>query len=254
MSMQLQSLGLGKSEADLYIAGLAYPSGVGVQDLQKQTNLKRPTIYHNLNLLESRGLVAKVSSMNRTLYTFSPPDQLERMVEAEVRESRAKLKVLAQFQKQLEALQPIGNQTSVRHFEGILGIKTVIDMALYCKKPEWRVIAPVDNFLRQFDPQYAKYYVVTRKRHGIKSRTLWEQPDPNGRPLTKEEIADRQPRYLPDIMRGQFTATTILFDDKIAIIASLEDQSAILIESDEVGALFGALFEGLWASSTPHKT
>lgn len=252
MTNQLQSLGLGKTEAQLYIAGLAYPRGVGVQDLQKQTNLKRPTIYHNLNLLESRGLVAKVSSMNRTLYTFSPPEQLERMVEAEVRESKAKLKVLAQFQRQLEALQPIGNQTNVRHFEGILGVKTVIDMALYCKKPEWRVIAPVDNFLRQFDNNYAKYYVITRKRHGIKSKTLWEQPDPNGRPLTRQEIADRQPRYLPEVMRGQFTATTILFDNKIAIITSLQDQSAVLIESDEISALFGALFEGLWVSSTPY--
>ncbi len=252
ITSQLEALGLGKTEAKVYVAGLSYAHGVGVNELQKRTNLKRPTIYHNLDLLAARGLVAKVSSLNRTLYTFSPAAQLERTVEAEVREAKAKLRTLAQLLKELETVQPTADQTVVRHFEGIQGIKTVIDMALFCQQPLWRVIAPVNNFLREFDERYAQYYLVTRKRHSIKSKTLWEQPDPEGRPLTRQEIAERQPRYLPEVMRGQFTATTILFDNKIAIITSLAEQSAILIESAELSNLFVALFEGLWASSTPY--
>ncbi|HTB48799.1 MAG TPA: helix-turn-helix domain-containing protein [Verrucomicrobiae bacterium] len=249
---QLEALGLGKTEAKLYVAGLAYAHAVGVNELQKRTGLKRPTIYHNLDLLAARGLVAKVSSLNRTLYTFSSPDQLERAVEAEVREAKTKLRTLAQLLKQLESVQPAANQTIVRHFEGIQGIKTVVDMALFCQEPLWRVIAPMDNFFREFDERYAQYYLVTRKRHGIKSKTLWERPDPGGRQLTRQEISERQPRYLPEVMQRRFTATTILFDNKIAIVTSLNEQSAILIESAELSSLFVALFEGLWAGSTPY--
>jgi HTH-type transcriptional regulator, sugar sensing transcriptional regulator len=250
---QLELLGLGKTEAKLYLAGVDYSHAIGVNELQKRTGLKRPTIYHNLNLLVSRGLAAKVSSLNRTLYSFSPPSQLERMVESEVREAKAKTHVLAQVLKQLEASQPTAGSVSVRHFEGLQGVKTVVDMALFCQQPAWNIIAPVDNFFRQFDERYARYYMITRKRHGIRSKTLWERPDPEGRLLTKQEIRERQPRFLPEVVHGQFTATTILFDNKVAIITSLKEQSAILIESNELSGLFKALFEALWQVSLPYE-
>lgn len=250
---QLEVLGLGKTEAALYVAGLSYGHGVGVNELQKKTGLKRPTIYHNLNLLVSRGLVAKVSSLNRTLYTFSGPEQLERMVASEVREAKAKTRVLAQVLKQLEGLNSTDDSMVVRHFEGLQGVKTVVDMALFCQRPEWLILAPRDNFFRQFDERYARYYLLTRKRHGIKSRTLWENPGPESRRLTKQEIAARNPRFLPKTMHGQFTSTLILFDNKIAIISSLEEESAILIESNELNGFFTALFETLWQVSTPYE-
>lgn len=247
---ELESLGLGKTEARLYLAGLSFPQSVSVPELQKQTDLKRPTIYHNLNLLMSRGLVSKVESLNKTLYIFSPPAQLERNVEAEVRDAKAKMKTLARLSKQLEELQPNIGQVSVRHFEGIQGIKTVVDMALFCKTPKWQVIAPADNFFSQFDERYASYYLITRKRHGIKSKTLWEKPIGGGRPLSKEELIERNPRYLPKSMQGQFSTTTIIFDNKVAIITSMKELSAVLVESSELSSLFSAMFEGLWEVST----
>jgi sugar-specific transcriptional regulator TrmB len=251
--LDMEKLGLGKTEATLYIAGLSYIQAVGVPELQKRTGFKRPTIYHNLQLLETKGLVAKASTHPRTLFSFSPPDQLERMVESEVRQAKAKLHVLAALQKTLEAVQPEGGQTIVRHYEGVQGIKTAVDMALYCRNPYWQIIAPVQNIFTEFDSQFARYYLLTRKRHGIKSKTLWEAKIPDGRKLTEQEITDRQPRYLPSNMTGQFSSTVIMFDNKIALISSMKEQSAILIESDEFTQLFGALFEGLWNISEPYN-
>jgi hypothetical protein len=54
-------------------------------------------------------------------------------------------------------------------------------------------------------------------------------------------------------MTGQFSSTVIMFDNKIALISSMKEQSAILIESDEFTQLFGALFEGLWNISEPYN-
>ena len=175
------------------------------------------------------------------------------MVQSEVREAKAKTRVLAQVMKQPEGLRPADSNTSIRHFEGIQGIKTVVDMALFCQKPEWRIIAPVDNFFRQFDERYARYYMMTRKRHGIKTKTLWELPGPSHRPLTKQEVRERNPRFLPESMHGRFAPVTILFDNKVAIITSLKEQSAILIESNELSELFAAMFEALWDISTPYE-
>jgi sugar-specific transcriptional regulator TrmB len=245
----LQNLGLSKSEAIIYLAGMAYLRPVGVQELQKRTSIKRPTIYHNIHLLESRGLVSKASNLNRTLYTFALPLELERLVQAEVREAKQKLRTVSLVSKELEFIAGLAGSTSVRHYEGIEGIKAVVETALYCKKPEWRIIAPVQNFFSEFDEAYAKYYVVTRKRHNITSKTLWEQPKDDGRELSKEELTERNPRYLPESMRGKFKATTIVFDNKVAIITSMNEQSAVLIESTEAHDTFAAMFDALYEIS-----
>lgn len=248
----LQDLGLSKSEAIIYLAGVSYARPVGVQELQKRTNIKRPTIYHNIHLLESRGLVAKVVSYGRTLYTFQPPDQLERVVQADIRAAKQKLRTVAQLSQELKGMG-VSESTAVRHFEGIEGIKAVVDMALYCKKPEWQVLAPAKNFFSEFDEAFARYYLVTRKRHNITAKTLWEKPKVDGRPLSSEEVAERNPRYLPESMHGRFTATAIVFDEKLAIVTSMQEQSAVLIESPEVSGMFKAMFEALYEISTSYK-
>lgn len=248
----LRELGLSKSEAAIYVAGIAYSRPVGVQELQKRTSMKRPTIYHAVHQLETRGLVSKTMALNRTLYSFAPPIELERMVQAEIRTAKQKLRTVSLLARELAEVTGDAASTSVRHYEGIEGIKAVVEMALYCRKPEWRIIAPVENFFSEFDEAYARYYVQTRKRHGITSKTLWEKPKVQGRPLTPEEIAEREPRYLPESMQGAFKTTTILFDNKVALITSLNEQSAVLIESAELSQTYGAMFEGLWAGSTPY--
>jgi sugar-specific transcriptional regulator TrmB len=249
----LEELGLNHSEARVYIAGIGYARPAGVHELQKQCELKRPTVYHNLNLLEERGLVSKVRSQNRTLYTFSSPNQLEWLVQQEIRNSKAKLRSVASFIREFDEVSPLQTATSVRHFEGAEGVKQAIESALYCKNPEWLVIAPFNNFFRQFDKNFSRYYLVTRKRHEIRSRTLWEKPDPGGRKLTKEEVSERQPRYLPNVMQGKFTATIIIFDEKVAIIQSINELSAILIESKDISDTYRAMFEGLWGASRPYE-
>lgn len=248
----LEELGLTKSESIIYLAGVAYGRPVGVQELQKQTAIKRPTIYHNVHLLESRGLVAKTVSLNRTLYTFQPPEHLERIVQADIRAAKQKLRTVARLTQELGSVE-VSEATIVRQYDGIDGIKSVVDMALYCKNPEWLVIAPVENFFSALDEAFARYYLVTRKRHAITSKTLWEKPKIGGRLLSDDEIYERQPRYLPSGMQGKFTATAIAFDTKLAIITSSREQSAVIIESPEVSGMFRAMFEGLYEISTPYS-
>ena len=140
----------------------------------------------------------------------------------------------------------------VSHYESLDGVKAVVDIALYCKSAKWDILSPRKNFFSEFDKRYSKYYLNTRKRHGIKSRSLWEFSPDRG-PLSKAELSERNPRYLPEVMVGKFKSTVILFDDKVAVISSLKNLSAILIASKEIHDLFESIFEGLWSISTPYK-
>jgi sugar-specific transcriptional regulator TrmB len=248
-------LGLSKTEAAIYLAGLHVPS-IGVYELTRQTNIKRPTVYHALEALLRKGLVSKIGTGKRLVFAMAPPDHLKKLVEQ-------RIQLIEQEKKTIDDVLPLLLQRIPSHntkgiqaaqYEGIEGVKTVVETALYCKSRHWDILAPSKNFFSEFDTDYAKYYLQARISRGLTARTLWETTDKSSqRPLSAEEIRARQPRYLPNQFVGKFRSILIVFDDKVALISSLQEKSAILITSSEFQATMSVMFEGLWELSTPYK-
>ncbi|MFC1640561.1 TrmB family transcriptional regulator [Patescibacteria group bacterium] len=247
----LQNIGLTDTEATIYLEGLMYPS-VSARELEKQTAIKRTTVYHALNTLSAKGLVSRKGTEAKMRFMMSRPENIKRLIEK-------KMETLKDQSSELDSLIPLlATQKEdeanfhVAHYEGIEGIKLVVEEALYCKSDHWDIIAPSKNFFSEFDKKYAVYYIKARKQRGITARTLWEL-DVNRRALTPEEIKQRQPRVLPKVMHGKFKSVMILFDDKIALISSIKELSAVLITNQEMHDTLLAMFEGLWASSEEYK-
>ena len=245
----LIALGLTPTEAAVYLAGLSYES-VTVQDLVRSTKVKRPTIYHALSRLQERGLAAEKRVGERLRFYMSPPQNLHVLVEAQKQRVGAQEKLLQELLPSLSARQKRVKQDGVGvvHYSGIEGMKMVMDMAFYCKTKRWDVIAPFNNFLREYDSEYAKQYLQSRKYHGISARTLWENTK-DGKPLSEEERSERNPRLMPWVMHGKFKSMMVLFDDKVAVFSPYDKLSAVLITSTELHALFASMFEGLWEFS-----
>lgn len=250
MHEALMELGLTQTEARIYCAGLG-ASSIGIQELCKKTTIKRPTIYHAVGTLKDKGLVSEKRVGGKLQFMMSPPSHMRGFVE------RQKELVLERAER-LEELIPLlakasvgsrGAPMNIVSYDGIDGMKTVMDIAFYCTSKHWDIIAPVKNFLREYDKEYALRYLKARKHHDITARTLWEFAQPTARELTREEIADRNPRFMPAAMQGRFKSMMILFDDKIAIFSSYEKLSAVLITSPELKEMFQAMFDGIWEFS-----
>jgi sugar-specific transcriptional regulator TrmB len=255
----LKKIGLTDREASIYLAGLSYPS-VSANELAKLTQIKRPTVYHALETLIQKGLVSKKTSGNKRAYRMTAPEMMKRFIDQ-------KMRALEEQKLHVEELIPILQQRQqtkkneaiqVTQYEGIEGVKMVVDEALYCKEGKWDIIAPSKNFFSDFDKAYAEYFLKTRKRRKIISRSLWEKrknkkTTPGGRKVTEDVVKERDPRYLPKVMHGRFKSVIILFDDKVAIISSIDKLSAILIQSQEMHETMTAMFEGLWSVSEPYK-
>lgn len=247
----LADLGFGTTEALVYDYGARQVEPVRVQDIQRYTALKRTTIYYALEQLTSRGIVSSAQGERATEYAFQPPAKLEQLVHDEVRLARAKLHSVAK----LIDIFPHATETKglkVSQFEGLQGVKTVIDMTLYCKSLKWQVIAPFKNFLSDYDEQYGRYYVYTKRRHGIETQTLWEKVMPDSRRLSPNEVKEKNPRIMPAAMLGKFESILIIFDNKIAIIAPYSEMTAVVIESDEIASMFRGFYEIIWSVSTPY--
>ncbi len=252
----LSELGLTQTEVAVYLAGLARPS-VGVHEIVTVTRIKRPTVYHAIETLMQKGLVSKHGTARRLEFVMTKPRQFEHLVDREIgRLQEQKQKILSALPF-LEARlsSEAGNGVKVSQFDGIDGVKAVVEEALYCKSRHWDILAPRKNFFSEFDPVYRKYFLRTREQRGIVARSLWEKGTAeHDRLLTADEIRRRNPRYLPESLHGKFASVVILFDDKAAIITSLETHSAILIESEEVKNLLATMFEGLWSFAVPYGT
>jgi len=248
----LKDLGLTETETTIYLSGLAR-GPLTVQELGTETGIKRPTIYHALGTLGAKGLCAEQKKDGKNRFRMAEPEHLLEWVRAErVRLEKREDEVLTLL-PQLALLTSSGKKDdfSAVEYSGIAGVKAAYDMALYSKSKRWDVIAPVHNFLREYDETFALYYLNARRRHGITARTLWEHW-PEGRKLTPAEIKEREPRFMPKEMQGKFTSMLVLFDDKVLIVSPLEDAFAVVITSKQVHTLLSALFEGIWTTSEPY--
>lgn len=249
----LIELGLTNTEATIYLSGLGVNS-IGVQEISKKTGIKRPTIYHALNTLVEKGLVAEKKRESRVLFSMCPPEQIKSYLE------RQKEKLEVQ-EKKLESILPFLNQQgknsdkgkfSIVEYKGIEGVKMVLDIAFYCKSEHWDIIAPFNNFLREYGEEYSRYYLKAREVNNITTRTLWERAFSTRR-LTAQEVRIRNPRYMPKNMEGRFQSMIFIFDDKVAIISPMKELSAILITSKEINQMFTALFDGIWEVSEKYS-
>ncbi|MCX6778857.1 MAG: helix-turn-helix domain-containing protein [Candidatus Magasanikbacteria bacterium] len=248
----LIKFGLTDTEAKIYLTGLNFKN-IGVSELTKQTGINRTTIYHALDTLTEKGLVAKTGTGARLVFSMADPENIHNLL-------LGKIKRLEKQKEDLDNLIPLLKKSnlaagtiSVAHYEGIEGIKLAIEDAYYCKSKHWDIIAPIKNFFSDFDKTYSKYFIETRSRRGLTSRSLWE-PTEKHKLLTPQQIKERNPKILPPIMHGKFNSVICLYDDKVLIISSLKEKSAILIKSADLHQTMLAIFEGLWSVSKPITT
>lgn len=245
----LAELGLTPTEAKIYLAGLSSDS-MTIKEIGFKTKVKRPTIYHSLGTLQEKGLVFEKKDGSKSRFAMSSPEQVRTLIERKRELVERQASSLDGLIALLKAEQKAKGSEGVEvvQYTGTEGMKMVLDVAFYCKSKKWDIIAPIQNFLREYDKEYAERYKNARKYHDITARTLWEFTS-GTRELSPDEIEARNPRYMPAVMQGRFKSMMILFDNKVAIFSSYENLSAVLITSKDVHSLFQAMFDGLWEVS-----
>lgn len=243
----LVGAGLTATEARVYLAG-AGAGGVTAQEIARETGIRRPTVYHCLGTLSEKGLVSSRRAGGRLRFSALPPEHLRALVERRKADAERQARSLDELVALLASAKGRSGPIVSRH-PGLDGMKAVLDVAFCAKSKHWDIVAPVKNFLRSEDGEYARRYLEARKRHGITSRTLWEFPRKGARELSPIEVKDRNPRFMPPSMQGKFKSMMILFDDRVAIFSSAEDPGAVLITSEEISGMFRAMFEGVWEVS-----
>ena len=248
----LQEFGLNQKQAVVYLACLELGSA-SAQKIARKAGVERTNAYYVLENLERLGLVSRTIKNNKTVFTALNPQNLEgnlakqkAQLEHQWDEKNEKLITLL---PQLQALyQSAGPKPKITFYEGREGIKTIFWQTLKKGLKEILYLWPAKNMMEILGREDVEKYIEERIALKIKAKVL--------RIKSKEIIYKksghgqqylRELRFVPPYL--DFNLGLIIYEDKVAIIFSKQEDFALLIESQEFTKLQKALFESLWKIS-----
>lgn len=241
----LKKVGLSDSEVKVYIAGLSIgPSSA--EDIARRAEIKRPLVYHTLQLLEQKGLVSKLGTKRGKLFTMEPPKQLDQLLKHKHREIDLIQDKLVRAKSELNQIIPTPSQPSkIRFYEGMSGVKTVAEDTLTAKTIY--AMVSIENVLSLIDKEFIKYWMQERQNRKIVSKTIWSKYEAG-------LLADSELQELKIAPKSlNLTSTVLIYDNKVAIFPSSRDLSAFVIENEAFAITQKSLFEEIWNISTKFK-
>jgi len=241
----LTQLGLTDGEINVYLAGLSLGPSLA-STLAKKTNLGRTLVYHQLELLEKKGLINKVGEPSGLTYSMEPPIKLKALIELQQA-------VLAKTQKKLEqaipALEALTSeelrQAKVKFYEGTEGMKTAVIKTLQVKNKEVLSFMPGLHIIEKtFGKEFLKTYIKKRDNNAIKGKNIWTDAPHSLNPLSKKVA--KKIRIAQDL---NFESTIVVHDDKVTVLSSEKYMSAFEIESLEFADTMKSFFNKIWKHS-----
>lgn len=234
----LETVGLDKKEAGLYLAALNY-GDAPMTKLAKQAGLKRSTAYQIFRSLEKRGIMGSFKMRGGLHFAAMSPELLYSLRKKELSDFAAVL-------PQLKALETKkGKKPKLSFFEGQEGYRLAIEDSL--KKPGnlLRHIGSLAESHNTLGEKYdLDYYVPTRIKQNIHINCLYF---PDIQPVVKDRDDRkelREIRYLPRSF--WYKGSTLIYDNKVVILSGVEEAMTVVIESESIAEAEKQKFDLLW--------
>lgn len=239
----LKQFGLDEKQAKVYVALLELGMAKA-NDLAQKAGLERPTVYDVLNKLAKGGLVSLFNKRGVRYYVAEDPLTIKKQLAEKQTAFEELLPEIRSIQNTLET------KPAIRYYEGIAGIKKILEDTLTARNKQLRGILSVIDLFKVPGRQFMERYVADRIKADINLRVLRSRPREALReywPTSRREL--RELRYTPTPM--VFAMTIYIYDDKVSLISSSKENFGMIIESDEFAKSMGHLFEALWQISKP---
>lgn len=240
---QLAQLGISGKKGRFYLAALELGEAT-VTAVAERAGIGRTTAYDILDSLVTEGLLNQIEKSDKTYVVAEDPAVLLRNMEQRMR-------LAAEALPEIQAIYGSSLfKPRIRYYKGLDGIATVLNDTLNCRSGELCGILSMVELLTAPGEEFMGNYIHRRIASGLKLRVVRspsEEVNNQSWPSTLDDL--REVRLSPQGV--PFTMTSYIYDDKVAYISSRRENFALLIESVEFAGLQKALFETLWAASTP---
>ena len=250
----LADIGLSDKEAAMYVILLR----CGMQTtsfLAGKGDFNRGTAYVILHSLLRKGLAMQTTKAKIQYFSPVSPELLVKYVERKEQELHVqKEKVQAMMGQFLAIQNPMTAKPKIEFFDGIEGARVVLEDTLTAKDKVLRSFLSINDVAAFVGPEFFDDYTTRRIRNGYRLhviRTFARDKEAfanniYARRYVTSKKENRELRYVSDNL--DFPITMYIYDDKLAIISSREENFALLIQSRELSGMQRKIFELLWVS------
>ncbi|NOS67748.1 MAG: urea ABC transporter substrate-binding protein [Candidatus Peribacteraceae bacterium] len=250
----LIEIGLSEKEARMYVTLLrlgAQPTSV----LAQKAKMNRGTAYVILHSLLEKTLATKMTKDG--VHYFSPldPKHLLSFIDNKKRTMESNRQKVETMMANLSAIQnPSVTKPKMQFFDGVDGARAVLESTLSAQDKTLRAYLSLANVIKfvgadAFEDYTEKRIAAGYALHEIRTREKDKEAfglDPRSMRHTTSRRELREIRHASEDLA--FPMTMFIYDDKIAIISSGEENFAMVMESKELADMQHKLFEILWRS------
>jgi len=243
----LAQIGLSEKEAEIYEIMLGMEK-VPASMVLSQTNQKRTTVYSILEELAKKGLVEKDESGAIIRFRARHPYALKEFMESQISNIKtASDKLDAVLPEFINVYQQSQNMPGVKFYEGLEGVKKVLDDSL-TSKTEILVVADleaINKYIKDINDEYVKQ----RKKKNIKKRILVLDSE-YARNYFKTEYGAAEVtdiKFCP-LKISPFRTGIQIYDNKISYITMTDSLlTATIVNDPYIYSMQAALFEFIWS-------
>lgn len=228
----LVELGLGKSEAEIYLALIRLGKSTSTT-LSKETGIHRTYIYDVLEKLKEKGLVSQIKETGKQYYLPTDPERLKDYL-------KEKIDIVDKILPELKKLkQSKTEETSVEVYKGKEGIKILLNNMISEAK-DYIAMGVIHYFEdeRYLPKIFTDQWVLKMNEKRVKEKMILEEGT-HVTPIKKSEF-----RYLP--REYLFLSSFIVYGDKVAIFVWEEPLIQILIKNKNIAQSYITQFNALW--------
>lgn len=234
----LLDFGLDQKESRLYLALLELGEASVLQIAQK-SGLRRTSVYHLLDSLKGRGLVGTITKQRKRHYFAQNPKKLE----SELEEKKITLKKMMPELMSLANL--IDRKPKIQYFEGIGGIKSVLDNELNSNSTEFFGWC-TENYQEVLGEDYfVNYFIPKRKEKKIFFRYIYPITE-HFKFLQTLEVKNFWKVKLMDFSEFNVETDIVLYGKTKISLISYTEKIAMIIESPRIFNTLKAIFEAQW--------
>jgi sugar-specific transcriptional regulator TrmB len=236
----LREFGLSNNEALVYLSILSLgPSSV--QNIAKNSKIKRTTVYSILENLKEKGLVITQVVGLKKMFTAEKPNKLINIIEQ-------KKERLIEVLPELNALNNLETGESfIKYYEGINGVLSVYDNITDGLKngDDYLIISNMEKFL-DINKSYFEKHI--KKRSNLKLNTRAILVD-NTASRTYRELENKTKMKIKFLQKNiNLTANLVILPTKVIITQLVNPIMCIIIENKSIVQMQKEQFEIIWKS------
>jgi sugar-specific transcriptional regulator TrmB len=239
----LQKTGLSEKETSIYLASL-YLGKDTVNNIAKQSGVKRPTTYILLNELAKKGLVSTEQTRTTTYYSPANPKKiLTTIVQTKNTFEDALPELLAVYKNRPQ--KPV-----VQIFEGKEGMRQVyLEITDFLKKGKEVVFYGSVNHFEKYN-NVMELWIQETKNRKHKARELTYTETKYEKAYFKKQQKNNNPNHQIKSLSAslkRIANDNCIFGNKFVIFSTAkEEQFATVITSENIAQSYKAVFEIMW--------